>query len=115
MAKLSVTLGFALLACTDAGVPSDKQDYLGRWKGPRTVLEIRFDGQVRYSAFLAHAHRRVSGTIRAFDGDDFIVGWPWGTRFRVGRPPFLSNGRWKIIVNDVELERVSDLDEVIDV
>ena len=110
----SVGMGLALAG--DTRVPLDKQGYLGRWHGPGTLLEIEFDGRVRYTQIHADRHRRVAGTIRVFDGDDFIVGWPWwGLRFHVSQPPVLSNGRWRIVVNDVELERLDDLERVIEI
>lgn len=115
-ALLLAWLGGLLLACGEPGLPDDKRAYEGRWRGPGTLLEIRGDGRVVYTRVRAHVHRQVMGPIRWFDGDDFVVGWPWwGTRFRVERPPHLENGRWKMIVNEIELLRISTLDDLIEV
>lgn len=105
-----------MLGCGDAGLPMDKRAYEGRWEAPGIRLEIRADGSVDYTRVRSHVHRRVLGSIRWFDGDDFVVGWPWwGTRFRVNRPPHMKSGRWRMIVNETELLKVSTLDDLIDV
>jgi hypothetical protein len=44
--------------------------------------------------------------LRRFEGDNFVVGLPLlSTTFQVSKPPYEEAGRWKMIVDGVELTR----------
>ena len=96
-----------VLACVGGEVPFDKSAYLGRWVGEDRILEIAGDGHIEYVRVSGETRVEIAGYIRAFDGDDFLVGLPlFSTRFEVSDPPAERGGRWVIVVDGVELTRV---------
>ena len=85
-------------------LPEDKLEYVGEWQSREMYLLITRNGSVRYSRLKEGGTTSVSGPIRAFEGDNFIVGVPMiTTTFVVSEPPHLENKQWKMTVDGVTL------------
>ncbi len=109
-AKSSILVGFLLFlipfAICGCGiqVPADKTEYVGEWRSAGMYLLITRDGSVVYQRIKGGVTKSVSGPIRAFEGDNFIVGIPMiTTTFVVSEPPHLDNKQWKMTVDGVVL------------
>ena len=97
---------FALSACAKA-VPEDKAPYVGEWRARTMALLITQDGSVSYKRIKGGVTTSVNAPLRQFKGDDFIVGIPlMTTTFEVSKPPYQEGGRWKMVVDGVELTKV---------
>jgi hypothetical protein len=90
-----------------AGIPSDKQAYVGDWSGSEATLSIKPDGKVFWERRTGSSSSKIENVpIRRFIGDDFEVGvGPFTTRFAVQSPPKLTAGRWTMTVEGVQLTR----------
>ncbi len=87
-------------------VPADKIDYVGEWKSKAMYLLILEDGSVQYKRLKGGATTEISGPIKEFQGDNFIVGVGFiKTTFEVSKPPYQEAGVWKMVVDGVELQR----------
>jgi len=101
-----VAVLLTLSACGQP-VPPEKSTYVGEWHAPGMGLLITQDGSVVYKRIKGGVTTSINGPLRRFDGDDFIVGLPYlTTRFEVSKPPFQDGGKWKMVVDGVELTRV---------
>lgn len=106
LAAVLLAVVLTLTACGQP-VPPEKSAYVGEWRGLGMGLLITRDGSVAYKRIKGGVTRSVNGPLRRFEGDDFIVGLPFlSTRFVVSKPPFQDGGKWKMVVDDVELTRV---------
>lgn len=96
-----------LLAACGKPVPADKQDYVGTWESNTTFLFIDASGRVAYKHKPSPStSKSLDAPIKAYEGDDFIVGvGPVTTRFVVSAPPHQVEGRWKMTVDGQELTR----------
>lgn len=100
-----------LLLCWLAGcaepVPVEKRHYVGVWEADSMVLVIRPDGMLSYARQRGSVKSTVNGPIKAFDGNDLVVGVGWfTTTFEVSTPPRMENGEWIMVVDDRRLTRV---------
>lgn len=87
-------------------VPEEKAQYVGEWRAPQMYLLITQDGSVEYKRIKGGARTSVSGPLRAFEGDNFVVGIPvFSTTFIVSKVPYEENGQWKMVVDGVTLTR----------
>lgn len=69
-------------------------------------LLITQDGSVRYKRIQGGATTSVDGPLKGFKGNDFEVGiGPLSTTFVVTKPPHEDDGKWKMVVDGVELVR----------
>lgn len=93
-----------------AGVPADKQAYIGDWTADGVTLSIAADGEVRFRQVVVTETadgtstntRNVSGPISEWKGDSFVVGVLGNnTEFKVDAPP--SGG--SMTVNGIALTR----------
>ena len=85
-------------------VPADKAAYVGEWQSREMYLLITQDGSVKYSRLQRGVTKSVSGPIRAFEGNNFVVGVPMiTTTFVVSEPPHPVNNQWKMTVDGVTL------------
>lgn len=88
-------------------VPADKADYVGEWRAPEMYLSIAQDGSVEYKRFKGSAKTSITGPLQQFKGNDFSVGLLFlSTTFVVSKPPYKEGGRWKMVVDGVELTKV---------
>ena len=87
-------------------VPADKSNYVGQWRAPGMYLLITKDGSVEYKRSKGGAETSISGPLQEFQGNNFTVGvWFISTTFVVSKPPYQEGGRWKMVVDGVELTK----------
>jgi len=100
-------LGLALLlAACGQPLPPERAEYAGHWHGGGMTLVIGTDGQVEYERREGASTRSVSGPIKEFVGDDFLVGiGPLSTRFEVSSRPTRHPDGWRMTVDGVALSR----------
>jgi hypothetical protein len=104
-----VILLTAMLTLSACGtpVPRDKSAYVGEWRAESMRLLITQDGSVAYKRIKGGVTTSVEGPIRRFEGNDFVVGIPLvSTKFAVSKPPYQESGKWKMVVDGVELTKV---------
>lgn len=88
-------------------VPPEKISYVGEWKSKEMYLLILPDGSVKYERLKGGATTTVTGPIKEFQGDNFVVGIAFiKTTFVVSKSPYQENGVWKMIVDGVELSKI---------
>ncbi|MEO5672761.1 MAG: hypothetical protein ABIR26_18895 [Ramlibacter sp.] len=88
-------------------VPADKSAYIGEWQQEAMYLLITADGSVNYKRLRGGSTTTIEGPLRAFDGNNFDVGiGPMSTTFVVSKPPYQADGKWKMVVDGVELTRI---------
>jgi hypothetical protein len=103
----SVVIGSALLlaGCTKP-IPPERSTYVGEWRAPQMAVVIGQDGNVVYRRVEGGNTATLSGSLKEFVGDDFVVGiWPFLTTFDVTVPPHEQDGVWSMTVDGVELRR----------
>ncbi len=89
-------------------VPAEKAAYVGEWQEKTMYLLITSDGSVRYKRLKGGVTTTISGPLKGFDGNNFDVGvGPMSTTFIVSKAPHQEAGRWKMVVDDVELTRTA--------
>ena len=95
------------IACHGTPVPTDKKEYVGEWQSPSTFLLITRDGNVHYKRQRAAGTTTLDLPLKRFEGHDFVVGiGPFSTTFNVSKPPYRdSTGKWRIVIDGVELTR----------
>jgi len=88
-------------------VPPEKENYVGEWQSKEIYLLILRDGSVKYKRLKGGGTTKVSGPLKEFQGDNFVVGIAFiKTTFIVSRPPYQENGVWKMVVDGVELTKI---------
>jgi len=105
----SIILLVAALTLSACGqpVPPEKAAYVGEWRAPAMGLLITQDGSVAYKRLKAGVKTSAKGPIQRFEGDDFVVGVPlFSTTFEVSKPPYQEAGKWKMVVDGVELTKI---------
>jgi hypothetical protein len=108
--KLLVLAAVLLLSACGKPVPAEKAAYVGEWRQPTMYLLITQDGTVKYERLKGGGKTSVEGPLKAFNGDNFDVGFgPIRTTFVVSRPPYEEAGEWKMVVDGVVLTRTSTL------
>ncbi|MGD8368193.1 MAG: hypothetical protein PVG78_11150 [Desulfobacterales bacterium] len=101
----ALILAAMMIACAQP-VPADKLDYVGEWKSKEMYLLILKDGSVKYERLKGGATTRITGPLKEFQGDHFIVGFSFiTTTFLVTQPPYQEAGKWKMVVDGVELTK----------
>ena len=89
-------------------VPPEKSSYVGEWQHPTMYLLLTQDGSVRYKRIQGGVTTSVEGPLKGFQGNNFEVGiGPMSTMFVVTKPPHEDDGKWKMVVDGVELVRTS--------
>ncbi len=88
-------------------VPPDKRDFIGTWRGGGMTLVITAEGRVEYERARGTVKKTLSAPLRAFVGDDLVVGIPGlTTTFIAERRPFRDGEDWKMRIDGVGLVRV---------
>ena len=100
-------LGFA----TPAPVPPAKSAYVGDWQGKAMRLHIAQDGKIEYKRDQPGKNVNLSIELVRFDGDNIEAGanTAWfkvSSTFVVSQPPHREGGKWKMVVDGVELTKV---------
>lgn len=109
LATAAVATVLLLTGCSKP-VPPDKADYVGRWIGEsaelRVDLQIHQEGRIDYRKVEGRSTTTINAPIKAFRGNDFIVGvGPIETTFVVATPPRREGERWQMTVDGLELVR----------
>ena len=103
----------ALLAACAEPLAKDKLEYAGEWRGGTTRLVISPAGHCEYERRNNGHSVNLNAPIQRFEGDNFVVGVGlFTTTFVVSKPPHMANGRWRMVVDGVELTRVASFGEV---
>jgi hypothetical protein len=105
---LIVTFTCLFVGCNSIPVPEEKKSYIGTWQGVGFHLTITDNGGVDYRRVKGKRSTKISGPLKNFKGDDFIVGVLFfTTTFEVHRPPYLDGDDWYMIIDGVELRKVA--------
>lgn len=107
---MSVLVGFTCLmcGCNSIAVPEEKRSYIGTWEGVGFHLTISDNGGVDYRRVNGKRSIKVSGPLKNFKGDDFIVGVLFfSTTFEVHMPPYMEGDDWYMVIDGVELKKVA--------
>ncbi len=100
-------IGTLALSACGKPIPPEKSAYVGEWHAQTMALLITQDGSVVYKRIKGGTTTTVSGPIRRFEGDNFVVGIPLvSTTFEVSKPPYQEADKWKMVVDGVELTKV---------
>lgn len=106
----ALSLAFWLVACGES-VPQDHKSYVGDWRSAQMSLFITADGRVAYKRLSGGGSRSIEAPIKSYDADGFTVGVGFlDTHFKVSKPPYRDGSQWKMVVDGVELTRVSSVD-----
>jgi hypothetical protein len=106
LSTLLLAAALTLSACGKP-VPPEKSAYVGEWRAPAMRLLITQDGSVAYKRLKAGVTTSANGPIRRFEGDDLVVGVPlFSATFEVSKPPYQEAGKWKMVVDGVQLTKV---------
>ncbi|MGD9044617.1 MAG: hypothetical protein PVG06_12935 [Desulfobacterales bacterium] len=107
---LLAVVGFicGLSGCNSIPIPEEKKDYVGTWVGVGFHLTITDDGAVNYRRVKGRNTKTVTGPVKSFNGDDFVVGVLFiTTTFKVQHPPYMEGNEWLMVVDGVELKKVA--------
>ncbi len=88
-------------------VPTSKTAYIGTWKGKEMSLTIAPSGKIAYKRVYS-AEKKVDLLIElaSFHGDDFNAGFGiFHSTFVVSKPPAMSGGKTKMVVDGIELTK----------
>jgi hypothetical protein len=97
-----------MAGCNSIPVPEEKRSYVGTWEGVGFHLTIYEDGGIDYRRVKGNATTTVTGPLKSFKGDDFVVGVLFiTTTFEVQHPPYLEGDDWFMVVDGVELKKVA--------
>ena len=97
-----------LSGCNSIPVPQDKRAYVGTWEGIGFQLTIREDGGIDSRRVNGKYATSVTGPLKSFVGDDFVVGVLFvTTTFEVQHPPYQEGDDWFMVVDGVELKKVA--------
>ena len=97
-----------LAGCNSIPVPEEKRAYVGTWEGVGFHLTIYEDGGVNYRRVRGNSATTVTGPLKSFKGDDFVVGMLFiTTTFEVQHPPYMEGDDWFMVVDGVELKKVA--------
>ncbi|NQD38462.1 hypothetical protein HPT27_15680 [Permianibacter sp. IMCC34836] len=113
---MSIVVALMLLTACGQPVPAEKMAYVGLWQAKNMVLVISADGSVAYKRLAGGVTTSVNGPLKAFEGDNFVVGvGPVATTFVVTAPPHpepasaANETVWKMTVDGVELSKSSTM------
>ena len=100
-----IIIALIFISCAKP-VPPEKINYVGEWQSKEMYLLILQDGSVKYKRLKGGGTTEVTGPIKEFQGDNFVVGVAFiKTTFVVSRPPYQENDVWKMVVDGVELTK----------
>lgn len=102
---VGLLLILCLIGCSDP-VSKDPGDYAGEWTSPKMYLLITPGGMVTYKRIKQGGRVSLTGTLKGFNGHDFIVRYGlFSTTFEVSVPPHEKDGEWHMVVDGVDLVR----------
>ena len=87
-------------------IAPERMAYVGDWQAKNMRLTITAAGEVHYLRVDGGSRKTIDAPLKAFEGDDFIVGvGPISTKFVVSKPPRREGNVWKMTVDGVEVTR----------
>lgn len=99
---------YLLSGCNSIPIPEEKRNYVGTWEGVGFHLTISENGNVDYRRVEGKYTKTVTGPVKSFEGDDFVVGVLFlTTTFDVQHPPYQDGDEWLMVVDGVELIKVA--------
>ena len=107
---LLIFVGFIglLSSCNSIPIPEEKRTYVGTWEGVGFHLTITHDGGVDYRRVKGNNTKTVTGPVKNFEGDNFVVDVLFSTTtFEVQNPPYREGDEWLMVVDGVELIKVA--------
>ena len=107
--EASLALLTALLWACGIPVPPDKREFVGQWKGSNVTLSITAEGRVGYHRVDGSVSESLAAPLKAFEGDDLVVGiGPFTKTFRVQKPPHRDGNVWTMVADGKQLVRPSE-------
>jgi len=101
-------LSCLMIGCQSVPVPEEKKAYVGTWEGIGFRLTIYENGGIDYRRVNGNYSTSLTGPLKSFRGDDFVVGVLFvTTTFEVQHPPYLEGDDWFMVVDGVELKKVA--------
>ena len=101
-------ISFVILSGCGEPLSKDKLDYVGLWRGGNELIEIKEDGSVSYAKVMLNSTETIEGPIKEFTDEGFVVGYLFlTTKFKVDKPPYQENGKWKMVLNGVEMTKAN--------
>jgi hypothetical protein len=108
LAAFLVFITALITGCNSVPIPEEKKTYVGTWEGVGFHLTITDDGAVDYRRVNGRSTKKITGPVRDFRGDDFVVGALFiTTRFEVQHPPYMEGDDWFMVVDGVELKKIA--------
>jgi hypothetical protein len=102
----AVVATLTFVAGCSTPVPPERSSYVGEWRGEKMALIVEADGKVIFKHVEGADSKSLMDPLREFAGDDLIVGfWPFLTTIDVTAPPREENGKWRMTVDGVVLEK----------
>jgi hypothetical protein len=88
-------------------VPPEKAAYVGDWQGNKMRLHIAQNGKIAYKRDKPDKNVDLNIELQGFNGNNFDAGALFiHSTFVVSKPPYREGGKWKMIVDGVELTKV---------
>lgn len=101
-------ISFVILSGCGEPLSEDKLDYAGLWRGGNELIEINKDGSVSYAKVRLDNTETIEGPIKEFTDEGFVVGYLFlTTKFKIDKPPYQENGKWKMVLNGVEMTKAN--------
>ena len=111
MQRKGLFVFFFILMISGCSKPVDSAhlDYVGEWQSKEMYLLILADGSVSYKRLKGGVSTSVSGPLKEFVGDNFVVGFAFlTTTFDVSEAPHQVDDNWEMVVDGVRLVRVKE-------
>ena len=106
--NLVTIISFLFLTGCAEPLSEDKLDYVGLWRGGNELIEITEDGSVSYAKVRLNNTETIEGPIKEFTDEGFVVGYLFLTKkFKVDKPPYQEDGKWKMVLNGVEMTKAN--------
>lgn len=107
----ALVIAVLLVAGCATPVPPGKLSYVGEWHQRTMYLLITADGSVEYKRLKEGVTTTITGPLREFKGDNFVVGfWPVLATFEVTETPHQEGDAWVMVVDGVKLIRTAGTD-----
>lgn len=91
-----------------SGTPPPSAAYEGVWEGPGLTVVIQSDGMVAIEQRGDHT-QSIQAPAQAWRADGFDVGiGAFITTYALQEPPHEVEGRWRMVIEGVMLERIGD-------
>lgn len=89
--------------------PQEKKVFIGNWDGYGYSLRVAPDGSVNSIKVHGGVRKEITGKIRVFKGNDFVVSvLAVPVTFKVQKPPYREGPVWKMTVDGIDVFRLAD-------